>query len=394
MKASVDAKAGSNRFVSTYAAICSPRDAGEPRAIYFHLDDIAALLLERINNGKLLFKSAVTSARNRVGSLSIEVTTDRVEQVIRSIIKTLSDVELSPHPHKQGHWDLVTEVGTTRKRLGVLKLSEKKFLLHLARLRNYIFEDSSKNYEGLTAALSKSNCFSLNFADPSFFYMAPVTMRDDRFRDQAKSLFNHIETLDTLSNVTSEKGIQSLNGEFSQNSIFGVWDQMSRGKANSLLVCDDGQTEWADFIHFEGGSDSNLEFVHMKHSDLTSGASDFHVVISQAIKNLGELFRSSDHYVDRLTSRWRRLTVLDCNRIRALDGFASEEECIGQIIRSRRLRRTVSVVVNFMSRSAFVDAIEADEECADHIVQKVWLLSTFVYACHERGVTPRIICSS
>jgi hypothetical protein len=41
-----------------------------------------------------------------------------------------------------------------------------------------------------------------------------------------------------------------------------------------------------------------------------------------------------------------------------------------------------------------VDAIEADEECADHIVQKVWLLSTFVYACHERGVTPRIICSS
>jgi hypothetical protein len=106
----------------------------------------------------------------------------------------------------------------------------------------------------------------------------------------------HLIPVEALASATSEKGDFAENSTaFSENSVFRIIVDTIADQ-DDILVCDDLGDEWADFIGLNTQTrPPSTNFYHGKHSDVGLGASDFHVAISQAEKNLGRLeLRAAD----------------------------------------------------------------------------------------------------
>lgn len=114
---------------------------------------------------------------------------------------------------------------------------------------------------------------------------------------------SHIRSCPRLNNVNDEKGaFAARQAALDDESIFGVIVSHV-ADSRELLVCDDLGDEWADFIGVNDESQpKTLSFYHAKHGDLTLGASGLHVVVSQAIKNLGRMNASDEEIVAKLDS--------------------------------------------------------------------------------------------
>lgn len=266
-----------------------------------------------------------------------------------------------------------------------------KFRFRSKRLNRLEMKDED-GVERIPDIISRSHLFSVTFTDPQYFHTAGRTVKDSRIKEKAAHLLKYLRPFSELTEIDSEKGVLGDGSRFSDRCLFKFIEDVLKAK-EGFLVCDDLGTEWADFVQFESGNRPLLRFIHAKHRDGQAGATPFHDIVSQALKNLGFLCRSDEIYVQRQSTKWiGKHGDLQVERQRSLNGYGTAAECIKNVVQNPQLERSVVLVVSFLSKSEFEGNIDRLELVENHSTQRVWLLTTFISSCLEVGIRPEIWC--
>jgi len=246
--------------------------------------------------------------------------------------------------------------------------------------------------------IDHNDLFTILFSDLAVVYLDGALYRDPSLGDGTHFL-SYLRTDQRLNAATSEKGrFTALHTAFDPDSIFGVVADRIAAQ-DEILICDDLGDEWADFIGINPSSQpKTISFYHAKHDDLTLGASALHIVVSQAIKNLGRLSLSPEA-IDAKLPRWRMAYVndnVDTRIQRVIRGDAvTIRDTITTALSSPDTIRRVFIVTSSLSRRRVEErfvAIRGGEAPRPHFVQLYWLLMSFYSACAEVGAYPYVVC--
>ena len=154
--------------------------------------------------------------------------------------------------------------------------------------------------------LDRHNGFIVLFDDLSLAYIDGVLFRDEGLADGGTVFLRYLRTDPLLGVVTDEKGtFTPAHTVFDPDSTFGVVVN-STSVGDDVLVCDDLDDEWADFIGLNSNSSPRrISFYHAKHGKLSLGAGPFHVSVSQAMKNLGRMSLPAEP-IERKLAGWSK----------------------------------------------------------------------------------------
>ncbi|WP_443749363.1 hypothetical protein [Asticcacaulis solisilvae] len=237
------------------------------------------------------------------------------------------------------------------------------------------------------------------FDNVRYAYIDGQVFRDETLLDGGASILRYCRTEALLAQVTSEKGnFAPGQAVFDATSTFGVIVN-EIGNADTTLICDDLGDEWADFIGIRVDNNiTHINFYHAKHGPLSLGAGPFHVAISQAIKNLGNMTFPEDRMVAKIQG-WSTTynapgQVTQIPRICRtnsvdLNGLINEARLAPESL------RRATIVTSSLSKKALKDAFELiknGQRPTPSFVQLYWLLQSFFSACSEVGATGAIVC--
>jgi hypothetical protein len=164
-------------------------------------------------------------------------------------------------------------------------------------------------------------------------------------------------------------------------------------------VCDDLGDEWADFIGIkEDGDFTQISFYHAKHGALSLSAGSFHISISQAIKNLGNMALPQERMQAKIRT-WGGTYNADRQRTQIGRTILLNGQNLPDVVERARMapdgiRRAV-IVSSSLSKQAVADAftaIQNGERPTHTFVQLYWLLQSFFSACTEVGAVGSIVC--
>ena len=193
-----------------------------------------------------------------------------------------------------------------------------------------------------------------------------------------------------------KKNFQELDS-WSEDSIFLLVENNFQNNFD-YFICDDCEQEWADHI---GISADKITFFVEKHNDSKTSASAFQDAIGQALKNLGYLTPTDASFNSKRIIWEGNHTTSNIPRLRK----HLEEKNVNDAINLWKINRLnplcqkeMCLVVNFISLNEFTQNLNRIDNL-DSIVlktttlQRLWFLSSFVNACLEVGVTPKIYCA-
>ncbi|WP_222313724.1 hypothetical protein [Rhizobium leguminosarum] len=247
--------------------------------------------------------------------------------------------------------------------------------------------------------LDEENAFVVLFDDVRLSYIDGQVFRDETMLDGGASFLRYLHAEASLQAVTSEKG-NFVAGQtaFDATSTFGaVVNHIAA--TDTTLVCDDLGDEWADFIGIrETGGLTQISFYHAKHGALEVSAASFHVSVSQAIKNLGNMGFPKERMTAKIEG-WGGTYNAPGQATQIPKIFRSNGANLAETFASARtapdgLRRAV-IVTSSLSKQAVADvfaAIQAGQRPSHTFVQLYWLLQSFFSACTEVGATGSVVC--
>jgi|SRR5882724_6435254 len=246
--------------------------------------------------------------------------------------------------------------------------------------------------------IDRNDLFTILFNDFAIVYLDGTLYRDNSLAD-GQAFLAYIKTDPQLATTTSEKGaFSSAHTAFDADSVFGVIvDRIAND--DDVLICDDLGDEWADFIGVNDDSQpKTISFYHAKHDDLTLGASALHILVSQAIKNLGRMNPSNAEVTAKLP-KWTALYTNNnaATAIRRLvrGNAAMLSNNINGAISAPDTIRRIFIVTSSLSRAQLVQAFEAIRNGTPprpHFVQLYWLLISYFSACTEVGAFAYVMC--
>lgn len=247
--------------------------------------------------------------------------------------------------------------------------------------------------------LDEINALIVLFDDVGLAYLDGQVFRDETLRDGGESFLQYFTANASLTAVTSEKGtFAASQTAFEATSSFGaIVDHIAA--VDPILLCDDLGNEWADFIGIaENAGLMQISFYHAKHGTLSLGASPFHVSVSQAIKNLGNMTFPEERLESKL-ELWSSTYNAPDQETQIPRTIRSNAADLGVALRRARLapdaRRRAVIVTSSLSRRAVADellAIQNGKAPAPSFVQLYWLLQSFFSACTEVGASGAIVC--
>lgn len=288
-------------------------------------------------------------------------------------------------------WEVIDDSATVLARMKRLKNS---YSVRFTFAEEYAIEDSDGAAEPLTRWLRRHSAFSVTFTSPEYFYSAGKLYRMAGFEQEVAQVRRFLHAHPLLDAASSEKGdpYPATATSFSPDSIFGIVESTLASDDNYLWCCDLGD-EWADYI---GVGSGRVTFYHCKHGTPTTGASDFQVVVGQALKNLSRVkfrrleveqkLQQAEHRANWGTTGIPRLA-------RDIAGWTGLEHDLAEVIADPNAIWRVALVLTALSVKQF-DEAAARTTPKPHFVQLVWLLSGFVSVCRERDAQPVIFCRS
>ena len=247
--------------------------------------------------------------------------------------------------------------------------------------------------------LDDSDAFLVLFDDIRLAYIGGTLFRDETLVDGGAVFLQHLHVSGALDHVTSEKGqFSAAHTAFDDDSTFGaIVGQI--GVNDAILVCDDLGDEWADFIGVKADNGLvQVSFYHGKHGALSLGASPFHVSVSQAVKNLGNMSFPAERMPAKLAG-WSTMYANN-NHVtqiaRVVRGDA--QNLVNELGATRTapevLRRAI-IVTSSLSKQAVAEtlaAAQAGQTPPASFVQLYWLLQSFFSDCADAGVAGSIVC--
>lgn len=274
-----------------------------------------------------------------------------------------------------------------------LKVNKSSLSIRSESLQRIHVELEDGEDSTLQALIVRNHLFCVCFEDPAYMYFMGQCFEDSSSISQIGELLEMLHPEPTLAAAVSEKGepFATTQTRFRSNSIFDIVERLHA--SDDFLFCDDLGNEWADHVSLKR-SPSVIKFIHSKHAHrTTTSASKLHDVVGQGIKNLGNMFFGAEQFLDK----FQRLDVYTGTRIRR-KRIGREAE-LGRYLRAMlsdySTRRQCILACNFISKkevAAEFQKLKNGQKVRGHVIQLLWILSSFSHAAKEVSVEPKIYC--
>ncbi|MDA8233378.1 MAG: hypothetical protein M0Z31_00955 [Clostridia bacterium] len=269
-----------------------------------------------------------------------------------------------------------------------LRVNRNSFSIVSEKLKLVQLKFSGNEQIDLQTYINKNQLFIICFEDIDFVYSSKKLFKDSALRSNLEYFLGIFKPFPELSNITQEKGGVNPNSTFfDTNSLFSFTENVL-ASTSDYLVCDDFGDEWADYISIK--SDENIVFFHAKKGKEGLSASNFHEVVSQAQKNLGNMF-SSSVTLGKKREKWTSYySGSNIPRLRKGDDFDGLIESYKKTLLLPNTRKEIYLVVNFISKSSLerqVTRLKNEQTVRPQIIQIIWLLSSLVLSCKVLLIT-------
>lgn len=241
-------------------------------------------------------------------------------------------------------------------------------------------------------AINDSRQILINFSDIEYAYTQDELFYDHQLEKATQSFLSIFHPYPELKETISEKGSFSEESEeFEENTLFSFIENTF--DVDDYLICDDLGHEVADYISVTENETINFYHAKSDHKKKLS-ASAFHVVVSQALKNLGNIVNVEKMDLENKEVIWgKNYSNTKISRVTTkIDGGDASKaiEMLKATSFASSSTKRVWLVVDFISKSELIEQLKNRPN--KRTVQIIWLLSSFVNDCREVGVQPRIAC--
>ncbi len=256
--------------------------------------------------------------------------------------------------------------------------------------------DVNERREGLISYINRKKCYLIGFDEINYTYTNAQLYHDASILENLDSMLDIFEPHDSFAGVVTEKGkINNEMTDFEESSMFYQVEKLYKDdKTITHVVCDDLGNEYADHIVI---GNNKIIYVHSKcYSKLKSlSASALHVVIGQALKNIGNI---RDGVINKKVESWRDKNYASSSislcRKGELDSF---ESTYRSVLKSPNGIQEVCLAVNFISKRELKNAldqirVQQPVQQKGSVIQLIWLLSGFILACKEASINCKILC--
>ncbi|OCA85260.1 hypothetical protein [Pseudobacillus wudalianchiensis] len=274
-----------------------------------------------------------------------------------------------------------------------LKINKSSIIVNSKKLKNIIIKYQSKHIT-LLEYINKNQTFIVAFSEVEYVYSNKKLFKDSKLLENLDSFLEVLVPYDSLKKITSEKGnnYPTSSVSFDKQSLF-FFIENTLALDVDYLFCDDLGNEFADFISIK-----NLQkicYYHAKYGESTLSASDFQIVIGQALKNIGNMNMSPSN-LERKITRWHKnIPKTNIALKRVGDSVTAGGASLLKTLNSPSSIKEIFIVVNFLSKSQLENGLKNLKEgksCPHQVVQILWLLSSFISTCKELGIIARITC--
>lgn len=276
-----------------------------------------------------------------------------------------------------------------------LRFNAKSITLSSKKLRAVKFITSDNNEISILDHINHKNDFIINFENLDFVYTNRKLFKDSRLLGNIQSFLKIFKVYPALENTTSEKGVlNDTSSSFGNDSVFHFVEEEFK-KDFEYFICDDRDREWADHI---GVNENKIAFYHSKSKASLFSASDFQDVIGQAQKNFGNLTPTNGQLIWK-ESVWQTIYRGDTQIVKLRKGsdVPSAINKWKEALQNPNLKREVSVVVDFISKSGLEDRLRKlkngeDFQEKNEVIQILWFISSLVSSSQELGIETYICC--
>lgn len=279
-----------------------------------------------------------------------------------------------------------------------LRVNRKSISLDSKKLKR-IFVERDGNVTDVVGLINYKHSFIVNFQKPDVLYHGRRLFHDSNLLNLVDTFLDVFIPVQEIENCTSEKGEEASYSAaisaFPTNSLFELIGQTYA--TNKYLVCDDLGNEWADFIAID---EARITFIHAKHGDKRISASNFHDIVGQAQKNIGQFF-AADREWRAKESKWQstyRLNEVQTSISRLIVGDSLQNlfSLVKKLSLTANLTKEVHLFVDFISKSELASQLtllkNGGQGGRKQVVQLLWLISSIVSTCMEYNIKIFIKC--
>ena len=279
-----------------------------------------------------------------------------------------------------------------------LRKNEKSLTLTSKALTKFRVVENGKEVT-LQKFIVKNGFYSVTFTDPKYMYFMGACFEDSSGISEINSILEIMHPKVEISTVTTEKGgFSDTSTAFEAASMFGVVESLHQN--DDYIFCDDLGIEWADHITLNR-AESNISFIHSKHGNTSTSASNLHDVVGQGIKNLGNMYFTKEKMLERINGKFsENYSNSGCNtsiaRIRKGDQTQADSYLDG-LLKDYKLHRKCILSCSFLSKSSVAtefSKIQRGESVPGHIIQLLWIISSFAHAVRDMNAIPIIYCAN
>ncbi|WP_148255317.1 hypothetical protein [Aidingimonas lacisalsi] len=294
--------------------------------------------------------------------------------------------------------------GEVLKAKGIALAGKVGYSKNVITVRNRILDQVSVIENGLPdytvgSFINKNKPFSAVFDSPNYSYFSKSCFEDKKLLGNIQSILNVFDESYDFSNVTSEKEKPhdaSLT-RFPDKSLFRAVEDNYCNK-HDIVICDDMNDEWADHIAIDKSSATpSITFVHSKFTKKDSyGASAFHEVVAQALKNIGRTQAEKSLYKIKYDNEWYK--DYEGTKIKRVDGarnWSELEQALDVIEQNPNSIKKIVLATPFLEKTKLrgeLQKLSKGQKCKPHYVQLIWLINTFISSCKDFGVQAHILC--
>ncbi|EMF0260294.1 hypothetical protein V1268_000548 [Enterococcus hirae] len=273
----------------------------------------------------------------------------------------------------------------------VVKKNKKSMKIHSKKLQRILIDINEESIN-FCDILNLYSHFIINFEDLKYAYSDNELFYDHQMEKNMSSFLSIFEPYPNLENIVSEKGKTKKDDvNFPQKTLFNfIENTFSEAE---YLICDDLGNEIADYISFSEDIDINLYHAKSDYKKKFS-ASSFHIVVSQALKNLGGIIDVNKMNLSNKKKVWGgNYANTKISRLHTKLPHRNVDTAIEVLKKNNTnplVTKSVWLVVDFISKKELEKQIKNGPDKI--AIQLIWLLSCFVAECSEVGVKPRIAC--
>lgn len=247
--------------------------------------------------------------------------------------------------------------------------------------------------------INKEKPFSAVFDSPNYSYYSKSCFEDKHLINNINSILNIFDDSWNFSGTSSEKEKPHAANltRFPASSLFRkIEDQYCA--LHNIVICDDMNDEWADHIAIDSNSAiPSISFIHSKFTKKdTYGASAFHDVVAQALKNIGRTHAEKLLFKNKYDSEWyKNYEGTNISRVTGAQNWQEIEVALDAVNQNPNSIKKIVLATPFLSKAKLageLNKLALGQKCKPHYVQLIWLINTFISSCKDFGVQAHILC--